>query len=344
MTLPSLELLLAGAILVSLTIYALTGGADFGGGVWELFAWGPRAQQQKGLIIKAIGPIWEANHVWLILVIVLLFTCFPPAFSAIATVLHIPLNLMLFGIVLRGSAFAFRSHYHGKDIAQPPWGPVFAVASVITPFMLGVILGAIASGNLDGKENSFAAVFVYSWLAPFPVAVGLFALVLFAYLAAVYLTLETDSPRLRTDFRNRALGAAVGVGLMALAVFLLSGSGAPSIERDLTTSWWTLPLLLATAVMAAGAIFTLSTGRFHLARLCAMGQVTLILWGWALAQFPYLVEPTLTIYNAAAPLVTLRVVLFALVAGAVVLLPSYYFLFRVFKDSSLIGTKHPHQD
>lgn len=341
---PSLELLLAGAILVSLTIYALTGGADFGGGVWELFAWGPRAQQQRGLIIKAIGPIWEANHVWLILVIVLLFTCFPPAFSAIATVLHIPLNLMLFGIVLRGSAFAFRGHYQGKDIAQPPWGPIFAVASVITPFMLGVILGAIASGNLHGKENSFAAVFIYSWLAPFPVAVGIFALVLFAYLAAVYLILETDSPRLREDFRNRALGAAVGVGLMALAVFLLSGSGAPSIERDLTTSWWTLPLLLATAVMAAGAIFTLSTDRFHLARLCAIGQVTLILWGWALAQFPYLVEPTLTIYNAAAPLATLRVVLFALVAGAVVLLPSYYLLFRVFKDSSVIGTKPPQRD
>ena len=341
---PSLEELLAGAIMVSLTIYALTGGADFGGGVWELLAWGPRAQQQRDLIIKAIRPIWEANHVWLILVIVLLFTCFPIVFSAIATVFFIPLHLILFGIVLRGTAFAFRSHYPGKGSAQWPWGPIFAVASVITPFMLGVVLGAIASGYLLRNVDSFAAVFLYSWLAPFPIAVGIFTLLLFAFLAAVYLTLETDNPQLCADFRNRALGAAAGVGLMALAVFLLSSSGAPSIERDLTTSWWTLPLLLATGVTAAGAIFGLSTGRLHLARLCAMVQATLILWGWALAQFPFLIEPTLTIYNAAAPRVTLRIVLFALVTGAGLLFPSYYFLLQVFKDTSVIETKPQQHD
>lgn len=334
----SLEMILAGSILVSLTFYALMGGADYGGGVWDLMAWGPRAKVQRELIAEAIGPIWEANHVWLILVIVVLFTAFPAAFAAIATALHIPLSLMLVGIVLRGSAFTFRSYDSKEDNVQRRWGRIFALASLITPVLLGVTVGAIASGDIHIKEGYPTTGFISPWLAPFPLAVGVFALVLFAFLAAVYLTLETDDPDLREDFRRRALASALAVGGMALVVFLLSGTGAPVIRRGLSASRWTWPLQIATGVLAVGAIFALWTRRFRLARVCAVGQVTLILWGWALAQFPYLVEPDITIYNAAAAPATLRLLLAALVVGALLLFPSFYYLFRVFKGGSAFGT------
>lgn len=324
-------------MIVSLTFYALMGGADYGGGVWDLLAWGPRAKAQRELIADALGPIWEANHVWLILVVVLLFTCFPPAFAAIATALHIPLTLMLIGIVLRGSAFTFRTYDYRRDDVQRRWGRIFAIASLVTPVLLGVTLGSIASGRIQTVGGNAAAIFIRSWLAPFPFAVGIFALALFAFLAAVYLTLETDDPELREDFRKRAIGAAAAVGLLSLLVFLLSEAGAPQIRRGLSESWWTWPLQVATGVMALGALLALWKHRFRLARFCAAGQVTLILWGWALAQYPYLVEPDISIYNAAAPPATLRLVLVALMAGALLLLPSFYYLFRVFKGGPVFG-------
>ena len=337
----STEVLLAGAMMVSLTFYALLGGADFGGGVWDLFASGPRKRAQRELIAEAIGPIWEANHVWLILVVVLLFTVFPPAFAAVATTLHIPLTLMLIGVVLRGSAFTFRSYDKKTDDVQRRWGRIFSMTSLITPVLLGVTVGAISSGRIPSEYSDFAAAFVSPWLAPFPFAVGFFALALFAFLAAVYLTVETRDEALREDFRLRALASAAAVGVMALAVFLLSANGAPVIRERLSQScqscWWTWPLQIATAVFAIGAIRALWTRRFRMARFCAAAQVTLILWGWGAAQYPYLVAPDLTIYNSAAPAITLRLVWWALLAGSVLLFPSFYYLFRVFKGSAAHG-------
>jgi cytochrome d ubiquinol oxidase subunit II len=270
----SVEVLLAGAILLSLTFYALMGGADYGGGVWDLLASGPRSAAQRRLIADAIGPIWEANHVWLILVVVILFTAFPQAFSTIATALHVPLALVLVGIVLRGSAFTFRLYDREEQSVQLRWSRVFAVASLITPFLLGVTLGAIASGKIAVRDGVVAGGFIHPWFAPFPFAVGLFALTLFVFLAAVYLTLETDDPQLREDFRRRSLISAAAVGAMALFVFLLSASGAPQIRRGLAESWWTWPLQISTGIMALGAIFALWRRHFRLGRFCAAAQVT----------------------------------------------------------------------
>jgi cytochrome d ubiquinol oxidase subunit II len=328
----SIEVLIAGAMMVSLTFYALLGGADFGGGVWDLFAAGPRKQGQRELIADAISPVWEANHVWLILVVVLLFTAFPPAFAAISTWLHIPLTLMLIGIVLRGSAFTFRSYDRKTDDVQRRWGRVFSITSLITPVLLGVTVGAISSGRIRNDYSDFAAAFVAPWLAPFPFAVGFFALALFALLAAVYLTVEARDEALREDFRLRALASAVAVGVMALVVFLLSENGAPMIRHRLAQSWWTWPLQISTAVFAVGAIYALWRRRFRMARVCAAAQVILILWGWGAAQYPYLVAPDVTIYNSAAPAITLRLVWWALLAGSALLFPSLYYLFRVFKS------------
>ncbi len=199
-----LEIIIAGIMIVSLVFYALLGGADYGGGVWDLFAFGKRAKQQRELISDAIGPVWEANHVWLILVIVILFTAFPLAFSVISTALHVPLTLLLIGIVLRGTAFTFRTYDVQRDDVQRRWSLVFSIASIFTPVLLGVTLGAIASGTIRVENGVVTTGFFNSWLAPFPFAVGFFALALFAFLAAVYLTSETNDKNLQVDFRRRA--------------------------------------------------------------------------------------------------------------------------------------------
>ena len=326
-----LETILAGVIIGVLILYALLGGADYGGGVWDLFASGKRATEQRKLIANAIGPVWEANHVWLILVIVILFTAFPPAFAVISTALHIPLTLMLIGIVLRGTTFTFRSYDVQRDDVQRRWSLVFSIASIITPVLLGITLGAIASGTIRVQNGVVASGFFETWLAPFPISVGLFALCLFAFLAAVYLTLESRD-ELQEDFRLRALVAGAAVGLLALIVFLLAGKGAPTVRAGISRTWWALILHSITAVFATCAFYALWTRKYRLARFCAAAQTSLILLGWAVAQYPRLVEPDITIRSAAAPRITLQLLLGALAAGALVLFPCYYYLLRVFKS------------
>jgi len=329
-----LETIIAGVMVAALVFYALLGGADYGGGVWDLLAFGKRAKRQRELIAEAIGPVWEANHVWLILVIVILFTAFPVAFAAIATALHIPLTLLLIGIILRGTAFTFRTYDIQRDNVQRRWSLVFSIASIITPVLLGVTVGAISSGRIRVQNGLVTTGYFDSWLAPFPFAVGFFALALFAFLAAVYLTLETDEKDLQEDFRRRALLSGIAVGVLALAVFLLAEMGAPTVRAGISRSSWALALHFLTAVSAIGTFYALWTRKYKRARVFAAAQVALILLGWALAQFPYLVEPDITVYSAAAPRITLRLLLVALVAGAILLFPSYYYLFRIFKSET----------
>jgi len=327
-------MILAAVMIAALIIYALLGGADYGGGVWDLFAFGKRAPAQRALIAQAIGPVWEANHVWLILVIVVLFTAFPPAFAAISIALHIPLTLLLIGIVLRGTTFTFRAHDAQRDDVQRRWSLLFSIASIITPVLLGIVLGAIASGTIRVENGVVVSGFLKSWLAPFPLAVGFFALSLFAFLAAVYLTVEASENELQEDYRLRAMIAGIVVGILAVTVFILAGTGAPTVRAGISRSWWALGLHLFTAVFAVGAFYGLWSRKYRLARICTAAQVTLILVGWALAQFPYLVEPDMTIYSAAAPRSTLQLLVIALAAGVLVLFPSYYYLFRIFKGEA----------
>src|SRR4051794_18789044 len=178
------ELTIAAILLVALILYALLGGADFGGGMWDMLATGPRAQRQRNAIEDAIGPIWEANHVWLILVIVLLFTGFPQAFALMMTALHIPMTLMLVGIVLRGSTFVFRKYDSQHGSVHRRWSRLFGVSSFFTPFVQGVTLGALTTGQIRVGQGMVTTGFFAGWLTPFAAACGLFALVLFAFLAA----------------------------------------------------------------------------------------------------------------------------------------------------------------
>ena len=333
LTLPAL---LAGAVVVALNVYVLLAGADFGGGVWDLLASGARRDRQRALVADAIAPIWEANHVWLILVIVLLFTGFPAVFARLMTVLHIPMTLMLLGIVLRGSAFTFRSYDSRRDTVQRRWGRIFAIASTVTPVLLGMVIGAIASGTVreppvERAMIDFAGVYVRPWLSPFTLGIGLLALALFGFLAAVYLTVEATDDELREDFRRRALAAAFAVFAIALTDLFLANVAAPRVWRALTTGAIAFGLHLATGVAAVGAVIALWTRRFRAARFAAAAQVSLILWGWAIGQFPYLVPPDLTVVAAAAPPVTLELLVGALGLGLLALVPSLRYLFRVFK-------------
>ena len=339
----TLPVILAGLIAVSLNAYVLFGGADFGGGVWDLLATGPRRDRQREVISHAIGPIWEANHVWLILAIVLTFSCFPPVFARLGTVLHIPLSLMLVGIVLRGSAFTFRTYDDQHDAVQRRWGRIFAGASLVTPVLLGVCIGAVASGHAGPVPASgdFADRFVDPWLTSFSLVVGLMALALFAHLAAVFLTLESDDPALTEDFRLRALWSGVLLFLVAFGALLISRDQAPLMGVGLLVSPWSLPFHVATGLAAIAVLASLWWKRYHLARMAAGLQVSLILWGWAVSQYPYLVPPDLSIQGAAAPAATLRLVLIVLGLGIVVLLPSLMYLFRVFKAAPSHSVRGP---
>ncbi len=326
-----LEDAVALVVFVSLILYALMAGADFGAGVWDMFSFGPRAQRRRDLIAEAIGPIWEANHVWLILIIVLLFTAWPAAFAAMMVALHIPLTVMLLGIILRGTAFVFRKYDSKRDEVQRRWSRIFGVASVFTPFVQGMTLGALVTGQIRVTDNVVTTGFFAGWLTPFALSCGAFALVLFAFLAAVYLTVEAaEDVEVQEDFRRLAIGAGIVLGPVAALVFFTSRTGAPEMYRGLT-NWWAPVLVAGTLIFAAGAITALWQRRYRLARFAAIGEVTILLFGWSVAQFPHLVYPDLTVANTAAPMATLRLLLIALGLGSIVLLPSLYYLFHVFK-------------
>lgn len=329
------EIWIAAVMLAALIIYALTGGADFGGGVWDLFASGPRAAAQRKVIANALAPIWEANHVWLILALVLLFVAFPKAFALISITLHIPLTVMLLGIVMRGAAFVFRSQSAIRSADN--WTRVFSAASTITPVFLGIIMGSIAQGALptDHATGTFQSVFVEPWLSFFPLGIGLFTLALFAFLAAVYLIFETDDPRLREDFRNHALVAGLWVGLLAWICLWLSHRDDAHVWSGLADRPWSLAFHIVTGITAVAALTALFRRWYQAARLLAVLQTALILMGWALSQFPYVVPPHFTFQNAAAPASVLRPLLVVLGLGVVALLPSFAFLFYIFKRNQL---------
>jgi cytochrome d ubiquinol oxidase subunit II len=324
----SAELVVALVTLGALVLYALTGGADYGGGMWDVLATGPRAQRQRDVIEHAIAPIWEANHVWLILVVVVLFTAFPPAFGAMMTALHVPITVVLLGVVLRGSAFAFRKYDPG---GRRRWGTIFGVASLGTPFFLGLTLGGLASGEIRVQDGRVTTGFFSGWTSAFALACGTYAQGLFAFLAAVYLTVDAeDDPEVQEDFRRRALAAGVALAPVAALVFALARDGAPYIFRGLT-SWWAPLLLIATSICAVTALVALWLRRFRIARVATAGQVSLILLGWALAQYPYLIVPDITVFSAVTARATLRLLLWTLAVGTVVLLPSFAYLFYVFR-------------
>jgi cytochrome d ubiquinol oxidase subunit II len=337
----SVELYLAALTLAALVLYAVFGGADFGGGIWDLFATGPRARRQREVVAGAIGPIWEANHIWLIAVIVLLFTCFPKAYAAIGTGLHFPLTAMLFGICLRGVAFVFRKYDSQRSSIYDGWSRLFAVTSLVTPYTLGVCLGAASGGALrvDPSTGLPTADGMFAWTSAFPQSVGLFVVAVFAFLAAVFLTLETTEVELQEDFRVRALASAVAVTVLAWMVFAFSVEGAPHLRAGLWSSWWAAPFQGLTAALGGGILWSLWNRRYAVARALAVVQVVAVVAGFGAAQYPFIVAPDLTFANTIAPSSVTTTVAVGMTVGLVALAPAYVWLFRLFKQH---GAELPH--
>src|SRR4051794_5968497 len=327
--LPSLDVIVAGLALLALTAYTLLAGADFGGGVWDFFARGARAKEQREAISEAMGPVWEANHVWLIFLLVLLFSGFPTAFAALSVAFFVPFHLLLAGIILRGAAFVFRAHGADEVGPQRAWARAFGSASVITPVLLGMCLGAVSSGEIRIIGGQVRVDYWTAWLSPLSIACGALALALFAYLASVYLCVETRGD-LREDFRTRTLvsgGVVVAIAVVLLPLLLIE---APRLAQNLLSAR-ALPVLLVGAVLALVSRWAVLTRRYTVARFTAAGEVTMLLWGWALAQWPYIIYPDLTFEQAAAPDSTLAFILASAVPGLAILIPSLIFLFAVFK-------------
>jgi cytochrome bd ubiquinol oxidase subunit II len=330
----------AGVLWTGATAYAVFGGADFGAGLWSLVSGGSgRGQRARELVDWAIGPVWEANHVWLIFVLVVLWTGFSSAFEAIFSTLFIPLSLAALGIVLRGSGFAFHHtarRMRGRALAER----LFGVSSLLTPFFMGTVVGAVASGRVP--VGNAAGDPVTSWLNPLSLLVGALFVATSAYLAAVFLV--SDARRVGADdleryFTARGLGAALAAGAFAIAGILVLRADARYVFDGLTGDG--LPLVIVSLLCGAAVLVLLRRGARRGARPLAVGAVVAVVWGWGVAQHPYLLPTDLTIDAGAAPDATLASVLIVFGVATVLVIPALALLYTLAQRSLIEETARP---
>jgi cytochrome d ubiquinol oxidase subunit II len=323
----------AAILWTGVTLYAIFGGADFGAGVWDLLAGrGERAERVRSQIDRSIGPVWEANHVWLIFVLVVLWTAFPTLFSAIMTTLYIPLALAALGIVLRGSGFAFRHALPGP--VQRPATRVFGVASLLTPFFMGTVVGAIASGEVPAGGDGDPTA---SWTGLLPLVTGALFVIVAAYTAAIFLVRDSgaaDEGDLRDYFARRALIAAVVAGAAAVIGVIALHRDARFIYDGLT-SWPGIALVILSGVCGLAALGLLVSGRSRGLRVAAVGAGVAMIWGYFAAAFPYVLPTSLTISDAAGVSATLTAVIIVFIAAAVTVVPSLALLYVLSQRSAL---------
>jgi cytochrome d ubiquinol oxidase subunit II len=330
----------AGVLWVGVTAYAVFGGADFGAGFWSLVAGdSPRGRRARDLADWAIGPVWEANHVWLIFVLVILWTAFSTAFGSIFSTLFIPLSLAAFGIVLRGSGFAFHKtarRSEGRAISER----LFGLASLLTPFFLGTVVGAIATGRVP--EGNAAGDALTSWLNVTSLVIGALFVATSAYLAAVFLTYDArraGASDLEEYFTNRALIAAVVAGLLAVAGIIALHHNAHYVYDRLTSN--ALPLVIASGLAGLAVLVLLRRRARRYARPLAIIAVVAVVWGWAVGQYPYLLPTSLTISDAAAPSETLTALLIVFGVAVVLVIPSIVLLYTLAQRSMVEETPAP---
>ncbi|HEX6753758.1 MAG TPA: cytochrome d ubiquinol oxidase subunit II [Solirubrobacterales bacterium] len=317
------------------TLYAVFGGADFGAGFWDLVAGGAeKGKRPRALIEHSLTPVWEANHVWLIFILVVLWTAFPEAFGAIMSTLYVPLALAAFGIVLRGAGFAFRESVRSLE-ARRAMGAAFALSSVLTPFFMGTVVGAIADGNVPAAGNGDA---FSSWLQPLPLLTGGMFVASGAYLAAVFLVADarrSGSAELEGYFSRRALAAAVVAGAFAIAgLFVLHADSRYVFDRLVDQA---LPLVVVSGLCGLAVLVMLARGARRGLRPLAIGAFVAVIWGWGVAQFPYLLPTSLKISESAAPPETLAAVIVVFLIAAVVVLPALGLLYWLSQKELLSG-------
>ncbi|MGY1615476.1 cytochrome d ubiquinol oxidase subunit II [Geodermatophilus sp. SYSU D00691] len=317
----------AAVLFTGVLAYAVLGGADFGAGFWDLTAGGAeRGRRPRHLVDVSLAPVWEANHVWLVFVLVMLWTGFPQAFAAITTTLYVPLGLAALGIVLRGSGFAFRKVMVRTD-QQRVTGAAFAASSVVTPFFLGTVAGGIASGRVPGEGYGDP---LDSWLNLTGLLGGVLAVLACAYLAAVFLTAEArrhGEEELEAWFRRRALLAAAVAGAVAVAGIAVLAADAPHLFDRLLGPG--LPLVVVSGVAGLAALLLLRRAAPRLLQALAVTAVAAVVAGWGAAQYPYLLGTHLTVDAAAAPAATLWALTVVAAAALVVVVPALALLFAL---------------
>lgn len=327
-----LEDLAAAVVALGMIGYAVFGGADFGGGIWTGLASGPRAQEQRDSISRAMGPVWETNHVWLILIVVALFTAFPSAFANVFTALLIPLLIAVTAVVFRATAFGFRHYAHGTEAGLPGMDLAFFMSSLFAPMAMGMCVGAVAGGHITIENGAVTSGLWEPWLRPFSIWCGFIAVAVCAYLMACYMTLRTTGD-LQEDFRARGLVAGIALGaLVALAL--------PFAYWDADRFWEQLqepaPLALMAAAVVAylASLLVLWRGWFVLVPPVAAGVVALLIAGWGVVLHPYLILPAERISDTAASDAMLKAFLIALPVGAVIVVPSLALLYLVFSGKT----------
>ncbi|HSR85703.1 MAG TPA: cytochrome d ubiquinol oxidase subunit II [Streptosporangiaceae bacterium] len=333
----------ATILVVVIATYALFGGADFGGGIWDLLAGSAvRGAAPRDLIDESITPVWEANHVWLVFILVLLWTAFPPAFAAIMTALFVPLSLSLLGIVLRGVGFAFR-HTAERLRMQQVTGALFAAASLITPFFMGAVVGAVATGQVPVHP---AGNVLAAWTSPTAILTGFLFVAACAYVSAVFLVAEARQ-RAREDltryFSMRAIAAGVLTGALAGAAFAELSVSAPHVFAGLTGR--ALPLV-AISIAAGIAVLGMLWRRWNHPlglRVTAAIAVASVVWGWGLAQYPYLLPTSLSLAAGSAPTGSL-VAEFVVAGLAVLLVAPAFALLYVLQQRRMLTAAETHAD
>jgi len=323
----SLEVAVAAALFVGVIAYAVLGGADFGSGFFDLTAGSSRrGAELRTLVDHSIGPVWEANHVWLIYVLVIWWTAFPESFAAAMTTLVLPLLLALLGIVLRGASFAFRKFSATLGQARL-FGVIFATSSILTPFFLGTVAGGIASGRvpLDGPGDRWE-----SWLNPTSLFGGAIAVGTCAFLAGTFLVADArrgGHDRLADELRTRALVVGVLTGVLVFAALWPIHQDAPTLAEGLTGR--AAPLVVVAALAGLATLVLLWQRRYALARLGAVAAVAAVVSGWGVGQYPWLLVDEVSIAGAAGADATLQALLVAVGLAAVVVLPPLLYLFRL---------------
>ena len=316
----------AAILFAAVTAYALFAGADFGAGFWDLVAGGPEAgARPRQLIQHSIGPVWEANHVWLIFCLVVLWTAFSEAFASITLTLFVPLSLAALGIVLRGAGFAFRKEVF-RTSSRRNFGAAFAASSVLVPYCMGAIAGAIASGRVPA--GGVAGDPWTSWINPSSILGGVLAVTVCAYLASVYLVFDAarlEHQEMVVYFRQRATAMAVVAGVIALVGVFVLHADATYVFHGLTSR--ALPLVVFSGLCGVGSLAVLLRNSHRGARLLSAGAVASVVLAWGVAQWPYLLPTSLEVSQAAAPDPTLVTIAIVFGVAAVLVIPSLGLLY-----------------
>jgi cytochrome bd ubiquinol oxidase subunit II len=327
-----------GAILLAtITLYAVLGGADFGGGLWDLLAGGDRrGRAPRQLIDESITPVWEANHVWLVFALVIFWTAFPHAFASVMIAVALPLWLAVLGIVLRGAGFAFRKEAHGISM-QRALGAIFALSSVLTPFFMGTVVGAIAAGQIPANASHAS---VSAWTGALPLLTGFLFVAACGYLAAVYLIGEAarrGDRSLEGYFTRRAQAAGIVTGGLSLAALTELQSADAAVFDHLTGR--ALALVIIAGLAGLAVLVLLAASRLRGVRALAALSVAAVIWGWGVAQYPVLLSGTsVTLANAGAPHASLVAIVWLFVVAVVLVGPSFALLFTLHGRQILGGS------